>query len=97
MRLIALPILALLAGCVTAPPRTITVTETVEVQIPVPVRREPPAALLAPVDVDLPVFVSPDDPLATSALTPEGERLLRGLILTFQGYIDASRAWMLSD
>lgn len=98
MRLIIIPALALLVGCASSePPRTITVTETIEVQIPVAVRRTPPEALLAPITAPSPVFVSPDDPLATSALTPEGEKALRGLILTYQGWIAASQAWMLSD
>lgn len=91
-------LLLILAGCVTGePPRTITLTETVEVEIPVPVARKPPDALLVPVAVEVPVFVSPDDPQASSALTQEGEKRLQDLILSLKGYMDASRAWMLSE
>jgi hypothetical protein len=67
--------------------------KTVEVQVPVVVKATPPAELLAPVKSPLPVFISPFDPNATSALTAEGERLLRGLIEDLLQRLQAWQAW----
>ncbi len=66
---------------------------TVEVKVPVPVKLTPPPELLAPVNPPLPVFISPFDPQATSALTAEGERLLRGMIEDLLARIKAWQAW----
>lgn len=83
MRL-TLCVLALLAsmffaacGAKKLPPQTITVREVVTetVREPVPVKTPiPPELLAAFKDLVLPLFVSPSDPQASSALTPDGER-----------------------
>lgn len=66
---------------------------TVEVSVPVPVKLTPPAELLAPVNPPLPTFISPFDPEATSALTAESERLLRGLIEELLQRLEAWKKW----
>jgi hypothetical protein len=66
---------------------------TVEVKVPVLVERVPPSALLEPVTAPLPVFVAPSDPKASSALTPENERLLLALIEDLLARIAAWKAW----
>lgn len=90
-------LIAAVAACGKKPPAvqpaTIKVYETLEVLTPIPVKAEPPAELRAALKFILPVFVAPSDPLASSALTPEGERLLRGLIAQLLGEIEAWRAW----
>jgi hypothetical protein len=53
---------------------------TVEVKVPTPTVIQPPAELLAPFSMPLPVFVSPSDPAASSALTVEQERALRAWV-----------------
>lgn len=67
--------------------------EIVEVQVPMPFRVMPPPELLAPITPPLPMFISPFDPDATSALTAEGERLLRALIEELLGKLRAWQAW----
>lgn len=88
--------LMLLAGCggkktppVVMPPEI----RTIEVKVPVPVRVTPPPELLAAIRPPLPIFISPFDPMATSALTAEGERLLRGLIEELFARLEAWKAW----
>lgn len=86
----------LLAGCgakTVPPPQIIREVQTVEVKVPVQVQRTPPAELLIPIAPPLPVFVEPANPEASSALTAEGERLLRGLIEELLTRIEAWRAW----
>jgi hypothetical protein len=74
-------------------PQIVTIREPVEVRIPIPVKAEPPPELLAAITSPLPVFVAPSDPKASSALTAEGERLLRGLIEDLLTRIRAWEAW----
>lgn len=74
---------------VPPPPRV----EVVEVQVPVPFKVAPPPELLAPFKIPLPVFISPSDPEASSALTAENERLLRGLIEDLLQRLAAWKAW----
>lgn len=74
-------------------PTVVKVIETVEVKVPVPFKVAPPAELMAPLQVDLPVFVSPSDPAASSALTVENERKLRALIETLMATVQAWRVW----
>jgi hypothetical protein len=85
----------LLGGCdgLGRQPEPITLREPVRVEIPVPVRATPPAELLAPLALERPEFVAPTDPRATSALTPEGEKQLRRLVLDLFARVDAWRAW----
>lgn len=74
---------------VVQPPRV----EVVTVKEPVPFRVPPPAELLAPFTFPLPVFISPFDPKATSALDAEGERFWRGVIEELLQRIEAWKAW----
>lgn len=74
---------------VQPPPEVRTVT----VEVPTIVRAIPPPELLVPLTPPLPVFISPFDPMATSALTAEGERLLRGMIEDLLQRIAAWKAW----
>lgn len=68
--------------------------QTVEVQVPVAVKAEPPPELREPLDFSrLPTFVPPDDPKATSALTDEGERSLKRLLLDLLMRVRAWEAW----
>lgn len=87
----------LLAGCgpKQVPPKIIIekIVETVTVSVPTPVARVPPAELVAPLHPALPVFVSPAEPEASSALTADGERLLRGLLEELLTRIAAWEAW----
>lgn len=93
--LMAIPVLA---ACQSTPPEPITLYETEEVLVEVPVRRQPPASLLEEyVPEELPEFVAPDDPLATSALTPAGERALKLIIFDLTTIIDAWRAWATTE
>lgn len=55
--------------------------------------RVPPAELLAPLTPPLPTVVPPQDPAASSALTAEGERLLRALLAELLTRIAAWEAW----
>lgn len=77
---------------VVQPPRV----EIVTVKEPVPVRVTPPPELLAPLKMPLPVFISPFDPRATSALDAEGERLLRGMLEELRQAREAWIAWWMS-
>jgi len=96
-RLISIIVLALSAtacGARQAPPPTVVrIVETVEVKVPVPVPVVPPEELLTPIDPPLPVFIAPTAPDASSALTAEGERLLRALIQDLLTRIAAWEAW----
>lgn len=79
-------------GC--AAPAAVHHATIVDNLVPVPVHREPPAALLSPVDGGpLPEFVAPTDPAASSALTAEGERRLREWLLALRERVDSWRAW----
>lgn len=54
--------------------------KTVVVKEPVPIRITPPPELLEPINAPIPVFISPLDPSASSALDVQGERDLRSLL-----------------
>lgn len=86
-----------LAACGKKPPvvvpQTITVYQPVEVLKPIPVKAPPPAELLTTVSSPLPVFVAPSDPLASSALTVDGERVLRALLEELLATIQAWKTW----
>lgn len=84
------------AGCGARrvpPPEIVRVVETVEVKVPVPFKVPPPPELLAPLTPPLPTFIDPADPTASSALTAEGERLLRALIEDLLSRIGAWQTW----
>lgn len=84
-------ILALLQGCSADP---VIVYRPVEVKIPVPVRAEPPPALVKPYQPSsLPRFISPQDPAARSALSDADLNHLKALLRTLKTRDDAWRAW----
>lgn len=80
----------LLAGCALRPP----VVEIQEVETPIFQRRTPPAELVKDYSPPrLPEFVKPDDPKASSALTRDGELVLKLLINDLVARDRAWRAW----
>lgn len=84
MLILALALIAVV-GCGGKKPPVVapTIVEVIkiqEVKVPVPFKVQPPPELLAALKIPLPVFVAPSDPAASSALTADGERMLRGLI-----------------
>lgn len=95
---LTLPIVALallFAACgkkapVVQPPPEI---RTVTVEVPTIVKAIPPPELLAPIKPPLPTFISPFDPDATSALTADGERILRALIEEILQRLKAWEVW----
>jgi hypothetical protein len=94
MRSAVLLLVLLIGGCAKkVPPQIVRVVEPVEVRVPVPVHKEPPPELLAQLMPPLPTFVAPSAPDASSALTVEGERILRGLIEELLQRIAAWKAW----
>lgn len=82
--------LALLAGCACEPQ---VVTKTVEVQVPIATRIDPPADLLEPITAPAPTFVPPADPAALAALTPDGVRDLKALLDQLLGRVEQWQAW----
>lgn len=83
--------LVMLAGCAAEP---VVVYRSLEVKVPVPVYRVPPAALLehyAPATTE--VFISPLAPTATTALSEEGLNQLKTILRTMKVRDDAWRAW----
>jgi hypothetical protein len=67
---------------------------TKEVLVPVPTKAAPPDWLMVDYKPDdIPEFVSPSDPKASSALTSEGERALRLIITDLQARLAEWRAW----
>lgn len=85
----------IMGGCHHKIPDPIVVTKVqiVEAKIPVPVKVKAPDDLMAPLTSPLPVFIAPTDPLASSALSAEGERTLRGLVEDLLGRLAAWKAW----
>lgn len=85
------------AGCASS--QSVPEVRTVYVETPVPVQRTAPDELARLRDDlgPLPVFVAPDDPDATSALTPEGERRLRALVEQLLTGLEAWEAWAADD
>lgn len=93
MKHLATAFLALsLAACASQKPDVIY--PPVEVKVPVPVHRVPPADLL--VDIapapDL-KFIAPSDAAASSALSPAGERALRRLVRELNARLEAWKSW----
>ena len=86
----ALLVALILAGCAD----TKYITRTVKVQVPVAQRATPPPELMAPYRPQpMPIFVSPDYPLARAALTAEGIDALWLLIADLVARDAAWRAW----
>lgn len=88
-----------LTGCAWRQPQQVPVVETVYVDRPVPVKRQPPDDLMQLREHvgPAPQFVAPGDPDATSALTPEGERRLRALVEQLLTGLEAWEAWAADD
>lgn len=63
------------------------------VYVRVSVAPEPPPELMAEVQRPALLFVAPDDPAATSALTAEGEQVLRTWVADLEDLLAAWRAW----
>lgn len=85
---------SLLTGCAGNVKECPATVRTVEKKVPVPVKREPPAELMQPVETKpLPVFLLPNDPSATSALTPDGEKALRLLLERMGSRVQAWESW----
>lgn len=83
---------AALAGCAAPEPRR--VVETIRVEVPVPVHRDPPAELAEPYHPEtLPVFVAPTDAHAVVGLTADGVRALQLLLHGLKSRDAAWRAW----
>ena len=79
-----------LAAC-AGPERIVTK----EVLVPVPTKAEAPDWLASEYRPEaLPEFVAPSDPRASSALTPEGEKALRLIIMDLTGRDRAWREWV---
>lgn len=94
MRALALALGVCAAGCATCPVvDPVRIVQPVEVRVPVPVTRRPPPELLEPLRTELPEFVTPASPAASSALTPEGERRLRALLVLLRARVKAWEAW----
>lgn len=69
-------------------------TKTVTVHVPVEVGRTPPPELLdCALNLKAPTFVGSVDPRVSSCLTPEGERLLTGLVDRILTCNAGWRAW----
>ena len=81
--------IALLSGCAAQP---IVRTEYQRVDVPVSVRAVPPPELSSDIPLSL-KFISPTDPLASSALTVDGESALTALINEYVARLAAWRAW----
>lgn len=65
-----------------------------EVRVPVYTHAAPPTELLAPLEIaNAQVFISPTDPQATSALTLDGERAIKHLLLQLLTRIRAWETW----
>ncbi len=89
MRALVFFAMILLAGC-AGHDRIVTK----EVMVPVAVKAEAPDWLSSGYRPEaLPEFVAPNDPSASSALTPEGEKALRLIILDLIGRDQAWREW----
>lgn len=86
-------ILVMVSGCARTPEPAIQVKE---VYIPVAQTVKPPEALYrGPIPmVDLPVFVSPSDPTASSCLAPPGEGKLRRLMVDREKRLDGWEKWI---
>jgi len=80
-----------LSGC--ARPEPIVRYRAVEVKVPVQVRPEPPEVLRSLPLLEVPSFISPSDPAASSALSREGEQQLKRLLLQLRNRERAWRAW----
>jgi hypothetical protein len=86
-------VILVLAGCTRERPEPLIVTK--EVDIPVGQPLAPPSELkrVPWPPAAFPLFVAPTDPRATSALTVDGEKNLRALMMDREARIDAWEKW----
>lgn len=84
-------LVGMLAGCATADPQVIYKTQQVEVQVPV--KRLAPDELVTPLKLDLPAFIAPSDPAASSCLSVDGEKKLQLTLWDLRARIDGWDAW----
>lgn len=84
----------LLTGC-SDKQQMIGPVRTVEVKVPFLEQKVPPAELLrTPIPADqLPEFVAPTNPAASSCLTPKGEPQIRSLFIDRESKLDAWEKW----
>lgn len=87
--------LLLVAGCGANNNATKDALAIYDVQVPVAQARAVPPELMEPVLAagDLPAFVAPSDPKASSALTVAGERQLRAAMAKLLTRIRSWEAW----
>lgn len=83
--------LLLLVGCSAREP--LIKYELVEVKVPIQVKAVPPAKLIEPLVAPPPVFISPADPAASSALSREGEENLKRWLLMLHDRQIAWKIW----
>ena len=88
--LMLFPVVLMLSGCAWLRPDPIIKYETIEVKIPIYMKPTPPAVLTMPLKFDLSVFISPTSEGASSALSVQGEKELKRLLLNLH---DRERAW----
>ena len=96
--IMVIAILAILLIMVTAcssPVLPQSIIDTVDVSVPTLQRDEAPIELKrTPIDTsDLPEFVAPTNPAATSCLTGNSEPKMKGVILRDQKYLNAWEKW----
>ena len=84
-------LLLLVIGCAAREP--VIKYEMVEVKVPVQVFAIPPAWLLVPIEAGSPIFISPDDPEASSSLSRDGEQSLKRLLLEYHDRVQAWHNW----
>ena len=91
---LALAIL-LISGC-ASPPEIVIKREPIEVEVPVYVPAPVPDALRQPLiitDQQLPVFIAPQNPKASSCLAQDDEQRLRFLLVTLSGRVKEWEAY----
>ena len=78
-------------GCAVKPP--VIKYEVVEVKVPIQVKAQAPAELMVDLNIIPPVFIEPSNPKASSALSPEGEKNLKRLLIDYHDRELAWRTW----
>lgn len=88
---------SMLVGCTSKPARVV-IREPIEVRVPVAVKPAPPHELLEPLQhAALPEFIAPCEESASSALSPDGERNLKHLLLRLETRLKEWKAWAITD
>lgn len=84
-------LLVALTACATTDPQVIYKTQQVDVQVPT--KRLAPDELTMPLKLDLPAFIAPADPAASSCLSIEGEKRMQLSLYDLRARIDGWEAW----